>query len=118
MMWIKEMFKVQKKVDAPADQRLEEIKNILFPALELKQEIDKDGSVIKYHVDYSIDTNLDAVLIDLEEGHNDQAVHKTLSNMIKRLIKVRKILDTYPELNEEAKYIIVDDDKDKKELDI
>jgi hypothetical protein len=117
-MWIEKMFRVEKKIETPSDQKLEEIKNILFPPLKLEEEVSREGDTIKFHIDYSIDTNLDAVLIDLIEGNNDAAVQKTLNNMIAKLIQVRKILDTYPELNEEAKYIIVDDGEDKKEVEI
>jgi hypothetical protein len=109
-------WKIVKKTYTPADETLEIIKGILFPPLALNSEMSKDGEVMKYHVDYSADTNLDAALIDLQEGHNDPVVHKTINSIIKRLNKVRKILEAYPELDKDAKYIIVDDMEE--ELDV
>lgn len=111
-------WKIVKKTYTPADKKIEEIVNILFPPLELKQEIDKDGSVFKYHVDYSADSNLDAALIDLQDGHNDEVVHKTINNTIDRLMKVRRLLEAFAELDKDAKYIIVDTDKDFEEDEV
>lgn len=115
-MWIPKVFRVEKKIEDPSDKRLELIREILFPPLKLEEELGQDGVLFKFHVDSSIDTNLDAALIDLQEGNNDSVVHKTITKMISRLIEVRKILDSYPEINEEAKYIIVDDGKDKEDI--
>lgn len=109
-------WKIVKKSWTPADQTLEQIKNILYPPLLLKSETTKDGETMKYHVDYSADSNLDAALIDLQEGHNDPVVQKTINTVVKRLHQVRKILEAYPQLDNEAKYIIVDDMEE--ELDV
>lgn len=109
-------FTVKKKIETPSDFKLEEIKNILFPPLELKEDYSKEGDTIKYHVDYSVDMNLDAVLIDLQEGHNDSVSHNTINNVINRLMKVREILEAYRELDENAKYIIVDTGENENEV--
>lgn len=95
-----------------AEEKLEEIKRLLFPQLELHEEMDQDGSLVKYHVDYSVDSNIDAALIDLYDGNNDSVVHSTLSKAVARLNKARKILEAYASLDKEAKYIIVDNGKD------
>jgi len=102
-------WKVKKKIDTPDQEKLERIKNLLFPPLVLKEEMAKDGQMIKYHVDYSIDSNLDAVLMDLQEGHNDPACHKTLNTIITRLNRIRILLDAYAEIDADARYILVDD---------
>jgi hypothetical protein len=109
---IKFPWKVEKKPLTSADEKLEEIKNLLFPQLELHQEIGSDGEIIKYHVDFSVDSNIDAALIDLYDGHNDTVVQSTLSKAVSRLNKARKILEAYASLDKEAKYIIVDNGKD------
>lgn len=104
------MFKFFKaNPPTPAEEKLNQIKNILFPPLKLKQEISKDGELIKYHIDYSVDSNLDAALMDLSEGHNDQVSQKTISNVVNRLNDVRRILEAYAELDKDAKYLIVED---------
>ena len=103
------IFRIKKKIETPADEKLEQIKNILFPPLETKQEIDKEGNPVKFHIDYSVDSNLDSILMDLQEGYNDPACQKTLNTIIKRLNEVRKMLEAYAEFDEDAKYIIVDD---------
>jgi hypothetical protein len=106
-------WKIEKKIETPADQKLEQIKALLFPPLELKEQMSETGSKIKYHIDYSVDSNLDAVLMDLEEGHNDPVARKTISKVVDRLNQARRLLEAYAELDKEAKYIIVDDGEDK-----
>jgi hypothetical protein len=101
-----DMFKViKRKPKTSAEQRLDEITNLLFPAFG--RERLNNGDLVQ--IDYSIDTNLDAVLTDLQDGNNDKTSQKTISSCIERLIEVRKILEAYGELDPEAKYIIVDD---------
>lgn len=105
-------WKVEKKPMTSAEEKLEEIKNLLFPQLELHEEMGPDGTVIKFHVDYSVDSNIDAALIDLYDGNNDSIVQSTLSKSVARLNKARKILEAYASLDKDAKYIIVDNGKD------
>jgi hypothetical protein len=106
-------WKIQKKIETPADQKLEQIKALLFPPLDLKEQISETGSKIKYHIDYSVDSNLDAVLMDLEEGHNDPVARKTISKVVGKLNEARRLLEAYAQLDKEAKYIIVDDGEEK-----
>ena len=106
------MFKFLKaKPETPQDQRIEEVINLLFPPLTL--HTDRDGN--KFHVDYSIDTNLEAALMDLEDGHNDLASQRTIRKAIDRIIKVRQILEAYREIDKDAKYFIADDLEDDNE---
>lgn len=105
-------WKVGKKIETPADQKIEQIIKLLFPPLELKEQMANDGSKIKYHIDYSVDSNLDAVLMDLEEGHNDPVARKTISKVIERLNEARRLLEAYAQIDTDAKYIIVDDGED------
>jgi hypothetical protein len=98
-------WKIVKRSFTPSDKKLEIIKGLLFPPFE-KQTL-SDGN--KILIDYSIDSNLEAVLSDLEDGHNDAASRKTIRLAIDRLIETRKILEAYGEFDTEAKYIVVDD---------
>lgn len=111
-------WKVEKKIELPSDKKLEEIKNLLFPPLQLHEKMDNDGTRVKFHVDYSADSNLDAALMDLEDGNNDPVTQKTIRGVIDRLNEVRRMLEAYPQLNEEAKYIIVDDLENKNAEEI
>lgn len=98
------MFSIKRTPKTSAEQKLEQVIEILFPPLRLEQE-----GETKYHIDFSADTNLDAVLIDLEEGHNDEVAQKTIRGVANRLVRVRKLLEAYAEIDKDAKYIIVDD---------
>lgn len=109
-------WSIQKKVNTPAEEKLEQIKALLFPPLKLEQEMQKDGSLMKFHIDYSADSNLDAVLMDLQEGYNDEASHKTLNDVILRLNRVRRMLEAFAQLDPNAKYIIVENME--KDLDV
>lgn len=89
---------------------MQQVVDILFPPL--KTEESKDGV---YQIDYSIDSNLQSALVDLQDGTNDKIVQDTIAKAIDALIKVRNILEVYPEIDERAKYIIVDmPDQNKK----
>lgn len=107
-------WKIEKKPMSTAEQKLQEIRDILFPPLELNEELDKDGSIIKFHVDYSVDSNIDAALADLYDGNNDSIVQSTLNKANQRLNKVRQVLEAYPILDIDAKYIIVDNGKENE----
>lgn len=100
----------------PAESKLEEVKQLLFPDLQLKEELDNTGNVIKYHVDYGVDSNLDAVLMDLQEGFNDAAAQKTIINIVKRLNMARKALAAEAKIHKDAKYLVVDDGSDEPDI--
>ncbi len=111
-------WKIKRKIQTPAEIQLEQIKNIMFPQLTTEQELNNDGTIIKFHVDYSVDSNLDAVLIDLQEGHNDEVVQGTINEVVKKLIQVRRMLEAYAKMDPEAKYIIVENPKNESIEDI
>ena len=105
-------WKIVKNTHTPSDQLIENIKQLLFPQLELEIEHDpKTDYVSKFHVDYSIDSNLYAALTDLMDGNNDEITRGTIQKSIDKLNKVRKMLEAYAIIDEEAHYIIVDNDK-------
>lgn len=92
-----------------ADDRILKIIELLYPPLDLR--ITPEGK--KYHVDYSIDSNLDAVLMDLQDGINDSNIHRTLRMCVDKLNEVRRILDAYAQLDPESEYLVVDDGSDE-----
>ena len=104
------------KLNTPAEEKLEKIKNLLFPPLDLKEETN-GVETVKYHIDYSVDTNIDSVIADLQEGYNDEACHKTLTRCVDRLNEARRILEAYMELDENAKYIIVENDRELSDIE-
>lgn len=112
-------FKVEKKSNTPAEEKLEQIIQILFPQPKLEEDYGKDGELHKYQVDYSADMNLYAAIMDLENGHNDKAVHNTINDIHDRLIKVREVLDEHMQLSSEADFIVVEnlkEDIDEKDI--
>ena len=115
-------FLVNKRVETPAEQRLEEIREILFPPHSTKEHTDPETEeTVKIQIDYSADLNLDSALYDIREGYSDEVVQKTIQDVLERLYKIRKILNAEAEIDSEAKYIIVDNkntDSDIKDIDI
>lgn len=107
------MFSLRKKpAPTPAEQKLEEIKNFLFPPLRLEE---KDG--MKFHIDYSIDMNLEAALDELNDGTNDEVTRKTIRKVANQLFQLRKMLEAHMLLDDEAKYIIVDSRLEETEIE-
>lgn len=94
-----------------AERKLNEVINILFPPLRVEEETDGE-TTFKFMVDSSVDNNLYAVLTDLQEGNNDETCHNTLNRCITALNKVRTLLEAYMQLDEEAKYIVVEPPED------
>lgn len=109
-------WSVEKKINTPAEEKLEQIKKLLFPPLKLEEEMQNDGTPIKFHIDYSADSNLDSVLMDLQEGYNDKVAQDTINDVVKRLIEVRRLLEAYAQLDKDAKYIIVDNMGTEKDV--
>lgn len=81
----------RKKSDVLTDdqRKLKEIISILFPPDDIK--VEDDGT--KYFVDYSLDSNLQGALSDLEDGVNDIITRNTVRHVVEQLYKVRDILE-------------------------
>jgi hypothetical protein len=94
-------FQPEPKVIREAE--LDRIANLLYPEPEEK---DNDGMVIL--VDRSVDNNLHAALIDLEDGTNDEVTRRTIRACVQRLFEVREILEARHRVNEKARYLMVD----------
>lgn len=102
-------WKIVRRNDTPEQKKLQEIKDILFPPFQSKEIIDPETQEkAKYQIDYSIDTNLDSVLSDMQSGIYDELSQKTINEAIKKLSKVRQILRAHYEIDKDAQYIIVD----------
>ena len=101
------LFGMKKKQEqTPADVKLQQIQDILFPPVE--EQTTPDGAT--YIVDYSADINLEAALTDLEEDFNDETSRETIRKVANRLYEVRKVLDTFYDMeNKKATYYVVDD---------
>ena len=87
-----------------ADEKLEQLKVLLFPEPQIEMEGD-----MEFYVDSSVDMNLESVIVDLQEGHNDASSQKTLKNVSDRLYKARKILQAYFKVDGNISYVVVDD---------
>lgn len=85
------------------DAVAQQLCDILFPKLT---EETKDGST--FVVDRSVDSNLYAALLDLEEDVNDETVRITLRSILNKLYKARDLLEANYVINSEASHIIVD----------
>ena len=73
------------------------ISGILFPPLERKVQ---DGA--EFFVDYSIDANLEAVALDIQDGTVDGNTVDNLHYVIERLHLIRKRFNIYPEIKTRA----------------
>jgi hypothetical protein len=95
-------FKKKKKIDH--SEEINQVIELLFP--DYKEEMMPDGSLVV--VDRSVDNNLDAVLVDLQDGINDKTIQNTINECIKKLYQARKILQVDPDLPKNARGVIVD----------
>lgn len=86
------MFSMFKTKKIERDPVLQQVVDLLFPSIELTK--DEDG---EYYVDRSVDSNLFAALVDLQEGTNDEVVHTTIRAVINKLQTARKLLDAEEE---------------------
>jgi predicted polyphosphate/ATP-dependent NAD kinase len=75
-----------------AEVKLERLKALLFPPLKLREKIFDDGEVVRFHVDSSVDSNLNVAITDVEDGYNDAISQKTLNVILKRLLIARTLL--------------------------
>ena len=76
-----------KKNKSHNDSFKELVGRILFPPIELNES---DGT--SFYCDYSIDSNLEAVFCDLQDGYNDEHTLKTLRQCILSLRELRNQL--------------------------
>ena len=94
--------KVESKQVIIGIRELQLINDILFPEYELEQI--PGGEY--YHIDRSVDTNLDGVIFDLEDGKNDETSRQTLKHISDKLFKVRELLQVHQEMHPDVKHIV------------
>ena len=95
------MWPFKKKQVTKEQLFLKEVSNILFPP----EKIYNDNGM-KYYVDTSLDSILEAVLNDLEEGLNDETTRKNLRSVANQLYKIREILELYREIPNDANFYV------------
>jgi hypothetical protein len=96
--------KTDSKILSEAEHKLKMIENILFPQYSL--ESTPDGKF--FHVDCAVDSNLEAMLCDLQDGYNDAVAHNTINSVTKKLLEARKLLGVKNYMDKRAEYIILD----------
>lgn len=109
MFWL---WKKKKKL--PELEQLRIVIDNLFPDYETHML--SDGTEIS--VDGSVDYNLEGALADLETGDNDQVTRTTISRAIKKIRKIRELLDIEQEINPRSKAIIFDISDDQGEINV
>ena len=96
------MFSMKRREVTPSDELLREISDLLFPPFrneELKGE--------KYAIDSSVDTNIEAVLTDLQDGYMDDMCIHTLRAIFQKLYRTRELLKAFHQMDSSVnKYII------------
>lgn len=98
------MFSMFKTKKIERDPVLQQVVDLLFPGIELTK--DEEG---EYYVDRSVDSNLFAALIDLQEGSNDQVVHNTIRAVINKLQAARKLLEAEQEkVGNKSNMLVID----------
>jgi hypothetical protein len=91
----------------PTDEKISKIIEILFPPLKTEKIHSPDGQTVTFLIDYSIDCNLEAALMDLQDGTNDEVSQGTIQNTIKRLNAVRDLLEINQPIDDKAEYVTV-----------
>jgi hypothetical protein len=84
----------------------QKIVDLLFPPVE---EVTMEGQT--FLTDFSIDSNLYAALVDLEDGVNDATTRDTLKKCYERLQEARRLLLADKVVPAKAKYLVVDSPK-------
>lgn len=85
------------------EAELERLTELLFPEPE---EFVKDGLTMV--VDRSVDANLQAALLDLEDGTNDKVTRDTIKKCLDKLYEARDLLEAKYQITKKAHYLMVD----------
>lgn len=89
--------------DNTSSYELERIKSLLFP--RLVTEVTEDGT--EFIVDHSVDSNLYAALVDLQEGFCDEVVLKSIKDSIDVLSQIRKLLNVQQEISSNSSLYVL-----------
>lgn len=93
-------FKKKSDVLNEDQRKLKVLSDILYPPADVK--VDEDGT--KYYIDFSLDSNLQSVLSDLEDGINDEATKSTLRHIVGELYKVRDAIEAFHEIPQDVDF--------------
>lgn len=108
-----DMFKKNRPTVSQTDTKLQQVVDLLFPQYEVRAT--KDG--MKYSIDSSLDSNIDAVIADLQEGYVDEISINTLRGCVAKLYEIRDILRPHQVVDPEVeRYILAVDRVD--EIDV
>jgi hypothetical protein len=110
--------KKAEEVESPADTRLREIADIMFPPLEKRSYVDDDGRERTYYVDSSLDLCLDGVIADIEAGYCDDTALESLKSTAYKIYEVRKLLDANSTIPSDADAVVVNNRNDDAVDDI
>ena len=107
------LFK-NKKDDIPTDdqRKLKELMDILYPPEDIK--VDENGT--KYYIDYSLDSNLQTALSDLEDDINDEATRTTVRHVVGALFKIRDLLEEMRDIPNDVNYYATNFKSDEDEF--
>lgn len=95
------MKKVEPEISR-SDKILHEISALLFPKFEVREV---EGE--KYSIDSSVDTNIEAVLTDIQDGYVDEICVKTLKACFEKIYRVRQLLKAFHEMDPEVKRYVI-----------
>lgn len=90
------------------EQKLKRIQTMLFPPLVLGEEEHPTEGTIKYLVDYSVDSNLQAVLFDLQEGINNEVTQDSIEKMLKVISEIRSLLAIEQTVDPNFQFLVVE----------
>jgi hypothetical protein len=85
-----------------SDRLLKEVAELLFPKFEVREV---EGE--KYSIDSSVDTNIEAVLTDIQDGYVDEICVKTLKACFEKIYRVRQLLKAFHEMDPEVKRYVI-----------
>lgn len=85
-----------------SDRLLKEVAELLFPKFDVREV---EGE--KYSIDSSVDTNIEAVLTDIQDGYVDEICVKTLKACFEKIYRVRQLLKAFHEMDPEVKRYVI-----------
>jgi hypothetical protein len=95
------MKKVEPEISR-SDKILHEISALLFPKFEVREV---EGE--KYSIDSSVDSNIEAVIADIQEGYVDEICVTTLKACFEKIYKVRELLRAFHEMDPDVKKYVI-----------
>ncbi len=100
MKWLN----IPEPVKPISDENIEKAAGLLFPPLEDFESPTGEAFV----VDRSIDTNLEAILQDIQDGQIDEVTVENLKACIATVITVRELFDIAESIKDQSHYLLVD----------